>query len=130
MEEAHMEPDLFAINWDTLAEALAVVVVLSFVVERALSLVFEHRRFIERFDESNVKELIALCVSLGVVIKWKFDLISIIFIGDKNTFLGYIITAGVIAGGSKGAVKLFHDVLGMKSSARVEKDDKKDEDGE
>ncbi|EAQ96691.1 hypothetical protein [Congregibacter litoralis] len=127
-----MEPDLFAINWDTLAEALAVVVVLSFVIERALSLVFEHRKFIDRFDDSNLKELIALGVSLGVVMKWQFDLISIIFIGDENTFLGYVITAGVIAGGSKGAVKLFHDVLGMKSSARLEKDDKKykDQDSE
>tara|TARA_A100001391_G_scaffold111468_2_gene74815 strand:- start:18 stop:407 length:390 start_codon:yes stop_codon:yes gene_type:complete len=115
-------PDLFAINWDTLAEALIVVVVLSFVIERALSLVFEHRKFIERFDEANVKEVIALGVSLGVVMKWQFDLISIIFIGEKNTFLGYLITAGVIAGGSKGAVKLFHDVLGMKSSARLDKE--------
>lgn len=51
-----MAPDLFAINWDTLWEALAVVVVLSIPIERALSLLFEHRKFIERFDDPNVKE--------------------------------------------------------------------------
>lgn len=117
-----MAPDLFAINWDTLGEALAVVVVLAFVIERALSLVFEHRRFIDRFDDSNMKEIIAYATSLGVVTYWGFDLVSIIFIGEKNTWLGFAITAGVVAGGSKGAVKLFQDVMGVKSSARREKD--------
>lgn len=118
-----MAPDLFAINWDTLGEALAVVVVLSFVVERALSLVFEHRSMIDRLDNSNLKEVIAFAVSLGIVAYWKFDLISIIFIGDENTWLGFAITAAVIAGGSKGSIKLFQDIMGVKSSARREKDD-------
>jgi len=98
-------------------------VVLSILVERALSLVFEHRKLIDRFDNSNVKELIAFAVSFGIVVYWKFDIISIIFIGDENTWLGQAVTAAVIAGGSKGSIKLFHDVMGVKSSARKEKDD-------
>jgi len=117
-----MSPDLFAINWDTLGEALAVVVVLSILIERALSLLFEHRKFIARFDESNIKEILAFAVSLGVVMYWKFDILSIIFIGDKNTWLGFALTAAIIAGGNKGSIKLFHDVMGVKSSAREEKD--------
>jgi len=118
-----MAPDLFAINWDTLWEALAVVVVLSILIERALSLVFEHRKFIERFDDSNVKELIAFGVSLAIVVFWKFDVLSVIFIGESNTWLGYVLTAAIIGGGSKGSIKLFHEVMGVKSSARQEKDD-------
>ncbi len=118
-----MSPDLFAINWDTLGEALAVVVVLSILIERALSLLFEHRKFIDRFGDSNVKEVVAFAVSLGVVAYWKFDVLSVIFIEDKNTWLGYALTAAIVAGGSKGSIKLFQDVLGVKSSARREKDD-------
>lgn len=118
-----MAPDLFAVNWDTLGEALAVLVVLSIVIERALALVFEHRKFIERFDGSNVKEIIAFAVCLGVVMYWKFDIISIIFIGDNNTWLGYGLTAATIAGGSKGSVALFHNVLNVKSNALRDKDD-------
>lgn len=117
-----MAPDLFAINWDTLGEALAVLVVLSIIIERALSLVFEHRKFVERFDGSGVKEVIAFAVSLGVAMYWKFDIVSIVFIGDKNTWLGYGLTAATIAGGSKGSVKLFHDVLNIKSKALRERD--------
>ena len=117
-----MAPDLFAVNWDTLGEALALVVVLSIIVERALSVIFEHRKFIDRFDESNVKEFIAFAVALGIVYYWGFDIISIIFVGEKNTWIGLAITALVIAGGSKGSIKLFHDVMGVKSSARKEKD--------
>lgn len=117
-----MAPDLFAVNWDTLGEALGVVIVLSLFLERALALIFEHRKFIEKFDESNIKEIIAFAVALGVVTYWGFDVISILFIGDENTWIGYVLTAAVIAGGSKGSIKLFHDVLKIKSSARKEKD--------
>ena len=47
---------------------------LAFVIERAFSLIFGHRKSI---DDSNVKEFIAFATSLGVVAYWKFDLISI-----------------------------------------------------
>ena len=117
-----MAPDLFAVNWDTLGEALALVVVLSILVERALSVVFEHRYFINKFDESQVKEFIAFAVALGIVSYWGFDIISIIFMGEENTWIGLALTALIIAGGSKGSIKLFQDVMGVKSSARREKD--------
>lgn len=117
-----MAPDLFAINWDTLGEALILAVVLSLLVERALSVVFENRKFIDAFDNSNVKEGIAFAVALGIVWYWGFDLLSILFIAEENTWLGLALTALIIAGGSKGSIKLFHDVLGVKSSARKEKD--------
>lgn len=38
-----MDPALFRIDWEVLAEVLATIIVLSFFVERALSIVFEHR---------------------------------------------------------------------------------------
>ena len=69
-----------------------------------------------------MKEVIAFAVSLGVVVYWKFDVLSIDFIDDANTRLGYALTAAIIGGGSKGSIKLFHDVLGVKRSARQERD--------
>ncbi len=54
---------------------------------------------------------------------WEFDAISMIFLKEKVTLLGMIITGGVVAGGSKGAIKLFRDVMGFKSTAQLEKEE-------
>jgi hypothetical protein len=44
-----------------------------------------------------------------------------IVLAGKTTPLGEVITAGVIAGGSKASIKLFRDVLGFQSSAYQER---------
>lgn len=44
-----MDPNLFHLDWDRTIEVLAAIVVLSFFVERALALLFEHKWFIARF---------------------------------------------------------------------------------
>lgn len=41
------DPSLFRIDWEVLAEVLAAIIVLSFFIERALSLLFEHRFFVK-----------------------------------------------------------------------------------
>ena len=114
-----MDPALFRIDWEVLAEVLTTITVLAFFVERALSLVFEHRIFVAKLNEKGLKEPIAFIVSLVVVSYWGFDALGIIMHADKTTFWGYIITAAIIAGGSKASIKLFHDVLKTKSSAAV-----------
>lgn len=112
-----MDPALFRIDWEVLAEVLTTIIVLSFFVERALSIVFEHRLFIKSLDEKGLKEPIALIASFAVVKLWNFDALSIVLNSDKTSWLGYLITAAVIAGGSKASIKLFHDVLKTKSAA-------------
>lgn len=112
-----MDPNLFHLDWERLAEVLATVVVLSLVVERALSIVFEHRLYIANLRHSGAKEFIAFGVSLFICWFWQFDALSMIILRDKTSFLGEMVTAGVIAGGSKGSVKLFRDVMGFKSTA-------------
>jgi hypothetical protein len=62
-EEIAMDPSLFRIDWEVLAEAMAAIIVLSFFVERALSLIFEHRLYIEHLDEKGLKEPIAFGLS-------------------------------------------------------------------
>lgn len=115
-----MDPSLFHLDWDRLGEVLSTVVVLSILLERALAIVFEHRQFIPWLDKNGMKMPIAFVTSLIVCVFWKFDALSMIVLRDSTHPLGYVITAAVIAGGSKGSVKLFRDVLGWRSKAYEE----------
>jgi len=49
-----------------------------------------------------------------------FDAMSALFPKATTTAPGIVLTGAIIAGGSKGAVKLFRDVMGFKTSAEVE----------
>jgi hypothetical protein len=117
-----MDPNLFHLDWERTFEVLAAIVVLAFFIERALSPLFENRWYLDRLDPKLSKELIAFVLALVVCLWWQFDAVSMIVLTGKTSPLGSIITAGVIAGGSKASVKLFRDVLGFKSSAYREKE--------
>lgn len=112
-----MDPNLFHLDWERTFEVLATIVVLSLLVERALAPLFEHRAFIKKFGEMGVKEPVAFLVALAVCLYWDFDAVSMIVLREKTSPFGTVVTAAVIAGGSKGSIKLFRDVLGFKSSA-------------
>lgn len=115
-----MDPNLFHLDWERTFEVLAAVVVLSLLVERALAPLFEHRAFIRRFDKRGFKEPLAFLVALAVCLYWEFDAISMVILRPKVSLAGEILTAAIVAGGSKGSVKLFRDVLGFKSTAYAE----------
>jgi hypothetical protein len=110
-----MDPNLFHLDWDRLSEVLTVIVVLAFILERALALLFEQKIFVDKFSGRGVKEPIAFVVALLVCWKWNFDALSMTLLTDKTNLIGEIITAGVIAGGSKGSLKLFRDVMGIEN---------------
>jgi hypothetical protein len=112
-----MDPNLFHLDWERVAEVLTTIAVLSFVLERALAVLFESRFFIKRFETKGVKEWIATAVSIAVCIMWKFDAVSMIVLTDRTTVFGEILSGAVIAGGSKASLKLFHDVMDARSSA-------------
>jgi hypothetical protein len=120
-----MDPNLFHLDWGRTFEALVGIVVLSFLIERALAVIFESRWYIGKIHGENqprgkgFKELIALAVSIAICIAWKFDAISIIFLSEKITIAGSIITGGVIAGGSKASIKLFKEMMGFMSDAEA-----------
>lgn len=115
-----MDPNLYHLDWDRLTEVLATIVVLSIFIERALALLFEQRNILEKLERKGWKMPIALAVSLAVCSFWKFDAVSMIVLRDTTHPFGYLVTAAVIAGGAKGSVKLFRDVLGWKSTAYKE----------
>ena len=112
-----MDPNLFHMDWERLSEVLIGIVVLAFLVERALALLFESRFFIDRAQGKSFKEVIAFFVAVGVCWIWDFDAFSIIFLKEHVTLLGVVLTGAVVAGGSKASVKLFRDILGFKSQA-------------
>lgn len=117
-----MDPNYFFIDWERLGEVLITIIVFSFFLERALSPLFESRFFINRFKEKSLKELIAVSLGFLVCWIWKFDAMSFVFPGETTTIVGYFITGAIIAGGSKASVKLFKDLLGVRSTAQEMKD--------
>lgn len=117
-----MDPNLFHIDWEQTAEVLVVIIVLSFVIERALALLFEHRAFVKRFSGTGIKEPIAFALALLICVYWNLDLPAVLLTAERTSLLGEIITAGVLAGGSKASIKLFHDVMGVKSTAAKQKE--------
>lgn len=121
-----MDPNLFHLDYERLFEVLVTIVILSFFVERALSVIFESRWFIAMYEAKQsrhgLKELLALMVSVAVCIFWKFDAISIVVVAHETMRVpGYLLTGAIIAGGSKGSMKFFKEVLGFMSNAEKER---------
>lgn len=112
-----MDPLLFGINQDVVFEALGAIVLLALIIERGLSIVFGHRLFVKHLYEKGWKEPIAFLISWGVVAHVEFDAIAIVFSQEQNSLIGYLVTAGVIAGGSKGSIALFSTWLDWRSDA-------------
>ena len=121
-----MDPNLFHLDYERLFEVLFTIVVLSFFVERGLSVAFESRWFIKMYEANEkwkgLKELIALVVSIAVCAYWKFDALSIVFVSHETMRIpGYLMTGAIVAGGSKASIKFFRDVLGFMSNAEKER---------
>ena len=126
-----MDPTLFALRWEQLFEALIALVLLSILLERSLSLVFENAAFINAMKDSKsgvksyLREAIAFVAAAAICWYWKFDLPAIMLTSSQTSWPGYLITGGVIAGGSKGSIRLFRDILQFKSGALKEYEEDK-----
>ena len=116
-----MDPNLFAIDGQRLFEVLVAIIVASFFIERALALVFENKWLVEPLSKKGVKEPITFVVALWVVRFWDFDAFSVIFTKERTQLWGHVLTAAIIAGGSKASIKFFHSVIGAMSSAEEER---------
>ncbi len=92
------------------------------VLRRAHEL-HERRR---RLSGTPIKELIAFALAASVCVAWKFDALSIVLLSENTSFLGAVGTGAIVAGGSKASIRLFQDLLGIRSQAMREiRDDKK-----
>lgn len=101
--------------------ALALIVVLAMVLERALSVPFEWGLVKDFLDRTKLRAPLAFLAAWAVCWQMKFDLLAVLAsnkAGTWNAFsIGVLMTAAVIAGGSKGAVLLFQGVLGFGKEA-------------
>ncbi len=112
-----VDPNLFYLDYARLFEVLIAIVILAFLLERALSLLFESRFFINHGQGKSLKELIAFVAGIVVCWYWDFDAISMIFLKAKVTYFGAALTGAIVAGGSKASIKLFRDIFGFMSTA-------------
>ncbi len=118
-----MDPNFFHVDLERAFELMVALVLVSLFVERALALVFEHRWYLDNLDGKGLKPVIAFAVALYVCWYWKFDAVSVIVLQETTSWPGYVLTAGVIAGGSKASIKLFHDFLNIRSRALKEREE-------
>lgn len=106
-------------NFGEILGALALLVVLSMLLERALVLLFDWRHFKARLDGLGLKSPIAFLASLVVCARYKFDVMAVLFPdGSGYSALGILITAAIAAGGSAGAITLFQGVLRFSKEAQ------------
>lgn len=116
-----MDPSFWHLDGERAFEALVGIVILSFLLERALAVLFETRLFIDQAQGKSLKELIAFVFCAGVCWLLEFDAISIIFLKEKMTLFGMIITGAIVAGGSKASIRLFRDLMHFRSTAEKER---------
>ncbi len=105
-----MDPNFFTVNWERLIEVLTMIVILAFFVERALTWLFQIKWYEDYLKPLHIKPFIAFALSYGVCYFWDFDALSIILVKEKMETLGFVVTAGIIAGGSKGALELLRNI--------------------
>lgn len=106
---------------ENLALVLAVVVVFAMILERAAVVLFEWSlwtRLREKLPVLGLNTPIAYIIALGICSHTEFDALLQVFPSNGQTWdgpfsIGSLVTAGVIAGGSKGAIRLFQGVLGF-----------------
>jgi hypothetical protein len=115
-----MQPDFFEADYTQLTEAIFVVILLSFIIERVLSVIFEHELYKKYLDGKGLSAAIAVVLSFFVCRQFHFDLPAIMFKTPETSFLGILLTAMLISGGSKGTMQLmnfFIEALKLRASA-------------
>ena len=100
--------------------ALFQLVILSFLIERALYFVFDYSRWRDKIEGKGVRAPVAFLVSWLICWWHDFDAFAPVLDPEGATQLGIFLTALVVAGGSAAAIKLFQDVLGFGRTAQEE----------
>ncbi|MEM8639591.1 MAG: hypothetical protein AAGG51_12360 [Cyanobacteria bacterium P01_G01_bin.54] len=108
-------------GYTDLAKALLTLVILAFILERALVLVFEYRWYEQYLSGKGLKTPIAFGVAWFICTHYRFDVVNVLFAQGQDTAIGIFLTAAVAAGGSKGAISLFEGVLGLSKTAQIER---------
>lgn len=68
-----------------------------------------------------IKEVVAFALAGVVCLVWDFDAVSMVLLSEHTQIGGKLITAAVIAGGSKASIALFHTLMNVRSNAEKER---------
>ena len=123
-EQIAVDPNAFAVPWAVIFEALALVIVLAFVLERCLALVFESKFFIHFSQNQEAKPVpkgdykapIAFVLAVLTCLLYQIDIVAALMSHSHPSVFGAVISGGLVAGGSKASIKLFRDILGVYSN--------------
>jgi hypothetical protein len=102
------------------AKVILELFVVALLIESALALIFRWKPFLTVFDPKAVNSVIALAVSLAFVWVYNFDAVAKLLKTygydptPSHDAAGYILTAMIVAGGSKGVNRIFQ-ALGFRS---------------
>lgn len=118
MNSAGIDANVFDTVWiQAVGGGLGLIVVLSMILERALAVVFEWGVWDVWLAKKRLRAPLAFVASYVICATLKFDILIVIGKKDPATFsilgIGTFLTAATIAGGSKGAITLFQNVLGF-----------------
>jgi len=97
---------------------LTILIILSFMLERALFLVFDYRWFARHLSGKGLKTPIAFATSYLVCYSYDYDILQVVFKEESSTVLGLLLTSMIAAGGSKGAMSILTTFLNIKPAPR------------
>jgi hypothetical protein len=107
-----MTPVPFNLDLTKVFNLCVYITVVSIFLERALALVFEQRWVIQRDNLHGKKEFIAFLAAFLICWNWRFDAFAVLNSAEVTEW-GMVLSAMIIAGGTKGSMKLMQDVLGI-----------------
>lgn len=99
--------------------ALLTLVILAFLIERGLAIVFDHPWFEKFLEGKGFKPIMAFSVSYFICWYYDFDVIAALMEPGAITTPGLIITAAIVAGGSAAAMQLVQNIWGLNKESKV-----------
>lgn len=94
---------------ENVASVFALLIALSVVIERGLATLFNWKYYAKYVGGKGLKVPISWGVSFLIAKEVPVDLVAMLFNGDA-TVLGQVLTAGLLAGGSKKVAETFGDL--------------------
>lgn len=96
-------------NYESILVALVTLFIVSVILERGLSVLFQWRWWKKYCDGKGIKTVIAFALSWTICQKYGFDVFAMMF--AKNASVGgYLVTAMFVSGGSKLVLSVINQI--------------------
>jgi hypothetical protein len=97
---------------DKVQYAIFILILVSIIFERALSVVFDQYFYKKYFGQLHIKEFIAFALSIAFCELYSYDVLSALELGPIS-YVGKFISALAITGGNKVSIRIFKDFMGI-----------------